>query len=120
MKTTEEKNRMIAEFVGHESSLYKGSYHLHKIDKPLTSAEDLKFHTSWDWLMEVVEKIDNRRTITSTDESYLYCVSLNGCNGEISDGKTGDVVSSVDNQIGWKEMVYELVVKFIEWYNENK
>lgn len=49
MKTTEEKNRMIAEFMGfYGNPITK---------KGITSiAKDSKYHTSWDWLMPVVSK----------------------------------------------------------------
>ena len=49
-------NKLIAEFIGHEP-IVKGNdvyYELNHIR--LTSADDLRYHTSWDWLMPVVAK----------------------------------------------------------------
>ena len=49
-------NKLIAEFMGHEP-IVKGDdvyYELNHIR--LTSADDLRYHNSWDWLMPVVDK----------------------------------------------------------------
>ena len=50
-------NKLIAKFMGHEP-IVKGDdvyYELNHIR--LTSADDLRYHNSWDWLMPVVYKI---------------------------------------------------------------
>ena len=56
-------NKLIAEFMEHEP-IVKGDdvyYELNHIR--LTSEDDLRYHTSWDWLMPVVSKI-------TRDEQY--------------------------------------------------
>ena len=55
-----ESNKLIAEFMGMELGDDKTMYYddvenLH----PPTPINKLKFHTSWDWLMPVIEEIDH-------------------------------------------------------------
>tara|TARA_R110000824_G_scaffold28206_6_gene95072 strand:- start:1806 stop:2102 length:297 start_codon:yes stop_codon:yes gene_type:complete len=88
-------NKLIAEFMGHEP-IVKGDdvyYELNEIR--LTSADDLRYHTSWDWLMPVVEKImwDN----------------------DIEDNQCTNIADALcDAKI---DRVYEAVVDFIREYN---
>lgn len=106
MKTTEEKNRMIAEFMGgkDQSRLIGGaneilfespSYGGSKTSKVYTPFSNLKYHTSWDWLMPVVEEID-----------HLEYES--------------ERLEKIDNAIKTRQIiaVHEAVVEFIEWYYE--
>ena len=95
MKT---ENKLIAEFMGMEES--NGEYYKRIYNSgdwiPLN---ELKFHTSWDWLMPVVSKI-------TKDEKYLeneYRKNLM------------DIVP-----YGQREDVYNAVVEFINEYNKNK
>ena len=54
-------NKLIAEFMGleiHESKhKYITTYYV-TIDGVPTDLQDLQYHASWDWLMPVVEKIE--------------------------------------------------------------
>jgi len=72
------------------------------------NAGDLKYNTSWDWLMPVVEKIESlmweveiratRCTIEQYPDSSKYFYGANG-----------DKIKST----------YHAVVEFIKWYNSN-
>lgn len=107
MKTTEEKNRMIAEFMGL-------GFQLHLIEDPKTGEYvDPEFQTSWDWLMPVVEKID-------TMDDYRFTVRMMWHYTEIHDNT--EVLNIVDaGESGERLMnTYNAVCEFIEWYNENK
>lgn len=98
MKTTEENNRMIAEFMGYEFN----EEHEFYVDKGgnCSTIEELRFNNSWDWLMPVLKEIS----------SILF----------------SEFASSVADQ--WKmiesptkyniENVHEQAFQFIEWYNE--
>jgi len=60
METIKENNKLIAEFMGLETS--DGCYfeHLTKEGKrELTHYILLEYHISWDWLIPVVKKIEN-------------------------------------------------------------
>ena len=83
---TQENNKLIAEFMEYPELGTEGDFSY------------LKYHTSWDWLMPVVESIFER--LDSRDDSA----------NEI---KKGMLVCSRDN-------TYKAVVEFIKWYNQNK
>ena len=74
-----------------------------------------KYHTSYDWLMPVVEKIENH---------HEYCDVLIcpvGCSISVTRLSINDTYyCQIDNDAGTKiEGVYASVVEFIKWYNEN-
>ena len=75
---------------------------------------NLKYHTSWDWLMPVVKRIkDMGHFYYWTGDNYIT-FSMNGD----ENGKTVVVASATD-----KDMLkanYKAVIKFIKFYNENK
>jgi hypothetical protein len=93
------ENKLIAEFMGMElgddkTMYYDDAENLH----PPTPINELKFHSSWDWLMPVVYKIlwlENYE-----DESYE----------DIHNGLTNALLSQTN----------EAVVEFIKQYNNKK
>lgn len=105
MKTTEQKNRMIAEFMGYETYDHTDSTAIRLKEGNEFNSLDIghihtKFHSSWDWLMPVVEAIYN----TGLDEQNT--------------NEIGDVTHALlDVNIS---AVHEAVVKFIEMYNNQK
>lgn len=107
MKTTEENNRLIAEFMGLTESSIPNKYWTEKNSEGITSGEmvEPKYHSSWDWLMPVVNKI---RT--------LY----NNC--EVDGDEAFDIIDVLSE--GCTEanifQAFDAVVQFIEWYNEQK
>ena len=103
----ETSNKIIAEFMGYIKHTQTKAYlttdgYFHE--------RDLKFHKDWNWLMEVVEKIESLGYSVNISSSMVY---INGDNSRI--------VSSFN--IGFKitkiEAVYNACVEFIKWYNEN-
>ena len=89
MNTTE-NNKIIAEFMGiipNEAGVYHVSKHKGY------SLENLLYHTSWDWLMPVVEKIEQ---VHEDVPQELINLSL---------------FSTIDE-------VYKAVVEFIKQYNQ--
>lgn len=100
MKTTTENNKLIAEFMGVHSTDNKSWFdglELHKAGLPFSyGASKLKFHSSWDWLMPVIENID-----------HLEYES--------------ERLNKIDNAIKTRSIVdtCQAVVEFIKWYNKN-
>lgn len=99
MKTTE-NNKLIAEFMGMELGDDKTMYYddvenLH----PPTAVDKLKYHSSWDWLMPVVEK----------------CYQCDYEEGGDMHMRMNDAIMTINI-----EEVYQAVIEFIKWYNENK
>jgi len=86
------------------------------------SIDKLKYDTSWDWLMPVVEKISNLEEEFDVDFRYGTMVNLGmrsryvRCN--ITDWKDREVAGS-GGQPTLISCVYQTVVDFIKWYTAN-
>ena len=83
---TQENNELIAEFMGVDPI---------DIDYAIDEYGKLKYHLSWDWLMPVVEKIEQ---VHEGVPQELIKLSL---------------FSTIDE-------VYNAIIEFIKWYNKNK
>ena len=97
-------NQIIAEFMGYPELGTEGDFSY------------LKYHTSWDWLMEVVEKIES-------DERYDVEILQYGT--RIIERTKTDLIEVVNNiaDISFDskiEHTYDAIVKFINEYNKRK
>lgn len=107
-----EGNRLIAEFMGK-------TYHpnLEKI----SSINDLYYHSSWDWLMPVLEKI-SRITIeweNSDDRTETYYPRTFGMlNDETKKPMVRIKGNTLHEADTLKEATYLAVVDFIKWHKE--
>lgn len=106
-----ESNRLIADFMGEEKCPYGvGTNQVH--------TDDLKYHSSYDWLMPVVEKIARYEYEDDIDTAYLRTF------GKIDQG--GDFMVRFNRQILFTmptliEATWLAVVDFIKWFNsQNK
>ena len=92
-------NKLIAEFMGcthpfndiHDATLYK-------VEQGTFELDELEYHTSWDWLMPVVEKIED------------YLSDNVGKVGYFDDGLTSNDI----------EVRYQAVVEFIKQYSDEQ
>ena len=113
----EQDNKLIASFLGQTSTNYEfPQYEFQQFGYIKSNgdwedtfwASELKFHSDWNWLMEVVEKI----------ESKGFDVHINTCVCRISDvgeDRFEDIETfNSNNKI---QAVYSGVVEFIKWYN---
>ena len=103
------ENKLIAEFMGYVNTTPTDkdfNIYEHPETKKLIETMSMQFHTSWDWLMPVVEKINVMVSTTSDD----YDVQLQ------YDKTLGELPTMCSN-IDW---VYKAVVEFIKWYNKQK
>ena len=115
MKTTQENNKLIAEFMGFRPVRCKNGFAWdnNKIIKPISLHGNLvdtgnngKFHSSWDWLMSVVEKISDRfGEAPKFKEIYIKWLDETEGNDFLIFRYS-------------KEETYKAVVQFIEWHNE--
>jgi hypothetical protein len=111
---TLENNKLIAEFMGLVVSNredYHSSLHTN-VDA------DLKYHTSWDWLMPVVEKIEDIRVQPDDNETYSYHrfrVDMNICQCEITESDNSISFGDNHNKLA---STYDAVVEFIKQQNK--
>jgi D-alanyl-D-alanine dipeptidase len=97
-------NKIIAEFTGlviSDSENYDSQIHTN-VDV------DLKYHTSWDWLHKVLDKIEAECILRQIMADNLQ-----------SSGHLW-FTSGYLYQCGTITEVYEAVVEFIKFYNQNK
>ena len=124
-----ENNKLIAEFFGlkyDKPSKFKvldgnipikGYYEandesifiLNEYYEGVVEENSMLFHKSYDWLMPVVEKI-------SSINDNVFWIIIGGDNEVGFNNNTG-----VRNDIEYNgiESIYQKVVEFIKWYNEN-
>ena len=98
----ENENKLIAEFLGFEefyNNHYRCLIKLYENDSILPP-QYMKFNTDWNWLMKAVEKC-----LTKLD---TYNVTTNEHYNNIHDSLWSINITEV----------YNAVVEFIKWYNE--
>lgn len=126
-KEIETGNKLIAEFMQFD---VEGNIHwIVDEDKPISrttgrtreievegTVQDLQYHTSWDWLMPVVEKI-------TTIEDGKFNVDISTVGMWTCYIKRDDVFEKEISDFGGFTPVilnvWKAVVKFIKWYNSN-
>lgn len=114
MKTIEQKNRMIAEFMGLEP-LYSDPKNF-IFYRPLNNyiyINCMQYNSSWDWLMPVVEKIEGlgftiEKNFQPADNDW-QCLLVKG----------NDILFQEFNEESIQAMHY-VVSEFIEMYNNQK
>jgi hypothetical protein len=87
-------NELIAEFMGAKPT---------RGDRLTYSKDFLKYHTSWDWLMPVVDKIW-QVAIDDNSKTHVAGKAIKIIDEQVS------IFSSIDE-------VYKAVVEFIKWHN---
>ena len=123
----EENNRIIAEFMGYvlnENNEYPIEYITVQGHWDTCSIQDLNYHKSWDWLMGVVEKIENTKikdysiSTDITDDKTFINVWHYG-----DGGKWSILISNFNEEykdFNKMQRTYKAVVKFINFYNKQK
>ena len=105
----EKTNELIAEFMGVD--------HV-DIDTWLETNSNLKYHTSWDWLMPVVDKIECTSTDNKDNSDNFFNVTIEVFECNIN-GVDADI-NICENGHTKRKATYNAVVKFIKWYNEKE
>ncbi len=123
-----EGNKLIAEFMGAEvDNRGLGEAAWLTAPKKKTSnwipIDALQYHSSWDWLMGVVEKIESLGffTLVATSRMGGYKYYMNIATGVGIVNETMDNPSKFMGQSDSKiDAVYKTVIEFIKWYNNQK
>ncbi len=124
MKT--ENNKIIAKFMGDKKVNSISIEEFKKIPSEERFqyngwfAEDLQYHSDWNWLMPVVEKIEDFR-FSDHPNSMRFSVKIKHHSCRISDheieGKNFIHMGGFHSKI---EAVYWACVEFINWFNQQK
>ena len=128
-----ESNELIAEFMGGikssvpnlinlpqtigQSSILcvKGSEGLPSSTYKVERINELQYHSSWDLLMPVVEKIEN----FIFDENNSYNVTIGSTNYCVIQDSNRDTIEIIkDNGNSKLDTTYQAVVEFINQYNK--
>lgn len=113
MNTTE-NNKLIAEFIGFKlqnnpnERFYK-NYFTQANGVWGNRIEILHFDSDWNWLMQVVEKINDYNNVVKIHENHVKIVN----------NERGDVLVDVVSG-SMLEAVYNACVEFIKWYNNGR
>lgn len=113
-----EGNKLIAEFMGWKIQDRVFGY----CKNPITldwEKPDFKYHSSWGWLMPVVEKIEiglleEFRVVILEDECTIHAKTVN------MELQIEFECITEAYETSKKEAVFIAVVEFIKWYNQNK
>lgn len=82
-------------------------------------SEFAKYNTDWNWLMEVVEKIENQYR-SKFSKNTFPCVSISSICCKISFyGNYEEVIANIVRPTKI-EAVYDSYIEFIKWYNKQK
>jgi hypothetical protein len=115
---TQENNKLIADFMEYEFDVDVWVATLSNEDDTYLG-KHLLFHSSWDWLMPVVEKIESFQDGNDGDSmrGHLYNFRIEQNFVYILDGESMDVIIEMngDNK---REATYKAVVEFIKQYNK--
>jgi hypothetical protein len=99
----QEFNQVCAEFLGWEQGedgyYNRDMHHDYSFVKP----DEMKFHSDWNWIMEVVEKIND----TPIEDDFIECIEAKYLIFQRL-GKT------------YKLAVVEAIWQFLNWFNEQK
>ena len=121
---TEENNKLIAEFLGWSKKINKEEEEIPFYNLPIKfrnpngikeyiPIEGFIFESDWNWLMEVVEKIESLGGAVCIGNCVMIIFYLTDVMGE-SYSKTRELIGETKIQA-----VYNACVEFIKWYNEN-
>lgn len=94
----------------------EGSWTYADVQQENCFAEDLKFHSDWNWLMQVVKKIN-------VIDDYRFTVKILSMDVEIYDNVNNKNVIDYFSPYSCDELeraVYEACVQFVKWYNQQK
>lgn len=109
-----EINKLIAEFMGAMANDKEGTWFVGFNDFPHPMHESsLGYHTSWDWLMPVVEKIHAHAKINVTITKYSTRIDRAGI---FNPQKIAEYGVEGDTMLF---NTYRAVIDYITWYNSN-
>ena len=122
-----EGNKLIVEFIGYKF-IEDGHQYWRLSDKHLLLENELKYHSSWDWLMPVIEKIEH---LFETDNTLpLFDINSHFCRFSLGPYEIKEykqwiygcyITSPEENKCSTKiDAAWNVCVEFIKWYKSWK
>ena len=110
----ETNNKIIAEFMG--ATLTKDLQIMYPVYEGDSSyVKDLKYHLDWNWLMEVVEKIESLPTMKDNGNFFF---EIHQDSVTVFNSTRMDIIIEVIGQGSRINNTYQAVIEFIQWYNK--
>ena len=83
-----------------------------KNNKPITN---FYYHSDWNWLMEVVEKIESLPTMKDNGNFFF---EIHQDSVTVFNSTRRDIIIEVIGQGSRINNTYQAVIEFIQWYNQ--
>lgn len=120
-----EGNKLIEIFKGERQlmpngkmfGIKRGSLKEHENWFNIVNVEDLKYHSSWDWLMPVIEKIEE---IGKRPGIYGKEVIIHSQYTSVGNYGPNYIVQTTTDDTDKIGATWQTVIKFIQWYNSQK
>lgn len=100
-----EGNKLIAEFVGHHQINHTSFGLCYPIGSGLYYPEDMLYHSSWDWLMEVIKRINTLDNPLKDSDTTLSTMKHDL---QIYTGRV------------YIEKAFTTAIRIIKWYNKQQ
>ena len=105
----ETNNKLIVEFLGYiDNGCSEEGFLIDPKTNYDVCIDSLQFHTDWNWLMEVVEKIESIGFTFETKKNWARITR-----------KGENIILRWEEDKTKIEAVYNACIEFIKWYNEN-
>ena len=119
-------NILCTEFLGPRLPYHADEYELYGIlegiedgpfEQHFLKPEDMKFHSDWNWIMKVVDAIEE----IVFDDDNSYNVTIGSTNYCVIQDARGEVIE-ISGEYGKTKLntVVRTLYKFLIWYNKNK
>jgi hypothetical protein len=119
-------NRIIAEFMGFIFYDDQGKYYHIEEGYYLCEPDELKYHSDWNWLMSVVDKIEKIKDPNNILELYEVKMRCSTCEivehpqWRIANRSNEDTLMPEIYHTGLNrfEATYDAILDFIKWFNK--
>lgn len=75
------------------------------------------YHSDWNWIMEVVERIENTKTTDLSNAEPFVTIRLVGCDIKFYNKERLPILTNAKTK---KQAVIQAIDQFIDWYNKQK
>jgi hypothetical protein len=109
-----EYNKKCAEFLGYKNTTPNDvDFNIYEKDgRPLIELIGMKYHSDWNWIMEVVEAIEKLSFSTSLTNKLFNIMKV--------EERIGTTIGSSSNScLSKKEAVVQAINEFLIWNNES-